>query len=804
MKNLVLSILFCAFAQALYANADTTHLFGKIVDHTTKKPLAEVEIYFPDLRTGTSTKADGYFYIDKLPKIQVLVKISAQGYSSFTELIDLSAGNHKDFELEEEVTEVREIIITGTSKATEFKKNPAPTVTLDNKYLQQNPSTNIIDALGKVPGVSALSTGPNVSKPFIRGLGYNRVLTLFDGVRQDGQQWGDEHGVEVDQFLIDKVEIVKGPASLMYGSDAMGGVVNLLPANPVLPGTVKGSVLSNYQSNNNLVAGSFAFDGNKNGFAWGFRASQKVAGNYENKFDGKVFGTKFNERDINAHMGLYKPWGFSYLNLSIYDNLQEIPDGSRDSATRKFTKSLSEEDTAQTIVSDKELNSYAIGAVHQHVQHYRLYSSNSFIVGKSKLSLKVGAQQSVRREFENPEEPSTPGLSLLLNSITYDIKYYLPEIHEWESTIGINGLYQQNKNVDAEEFVIPDYQSFDIGPFLFVKKSFGKINLSGGARYDLRYFKNEIRENQPFSAYEHIFSGYSGSVGATYNVSKKLCIKGNISRGYRAPNIAEISAKGVHPGTGFQQLGDENFIPEFSLQEDLGFFLNMEHVSFSAEIFNNTISNYIYNEKLLSLSGGDSLYIEGGNAYPVFKFKQTTAQIYGGEITLDIHPHPVHWLHIENSASFLYALNLGGNGANITDSTRYLPFIPPFHSNSEIKIDIKNKLGFFSKLYIKAGVQYYATQNRVFSAYGTETPTPGYTLVDLGLGGKVLNKKETTIFTFNINVSNLTDVAYQSNMSRLKYMDSLPVNWTGRSGIYSMGRNISVKVIFPINIVRPK
>ncbi len=793
MKNFLLLLCLCAFINTVFSNGDTTHLSGKILDQRTLQPLENVELYFPDLRTGTSSKADGSYYIGNLPAINALIQISFPGYSTHTEMVDLSSVTSKDFSLEEQVTETKEIVITGTSKATEFKKNPTPTITLDNKYLQENASTNIMEGLTKVPGISTLSTGPNVSKPFIRGLGYNRVLTLFDGVRQDGQQWGEEHGIEVDQFLIDRIEIVKGPASLLYGSDAMGGVVNLLPINTVMPGSIKGSILTNYQSNNNQAAGSFAFDGNKNGFAWGFRASKKQAGDYQNKFDGKVFGTKYDETDINAHMGLYKSWGFSYLNLSIYDNLQEIPDGSRDSATRQFTKQISEDDTIRPIVSAKELNSYTIGNVHQHVQHYRLYSASSFILGKSKLNVKIGAQQSSRQEFGYPEQPTVAALSLLLNTITYDVKYYLPDFHGWESTIGINGLYQQNKNNNATEFVIPDYQSFDFGPFAFVKKSFGKFNVAGGLRYDTRNFQNAAMYS--FSAYSHTFSGSSGSIGATYNINKKTCIKANVARGYRAPNIAEISAKGVHPGTGFEQLGDANFKPEFSLQEDLGFFLNTEHISFSAEIFNNTISSYIYNEKL-----ADSLFVQGGNSYPIFKFKQTTAQIYGGEMTLDIHPHPIHWLHFENSASFLYALNLGAN----TDSTRYLPYIPPFHSNSEIKIDIKKKLACFSKIYLKIGVQYYAAQNRAFTAYGTETATAGYTLIDAGLGGAVTNKKEKTIFTFSIIASNLADVAYQSNMSRLKYMDSFPVNSTGRSGIYSMGRNISVKLIFPINSVGSK
>jgi iron complex outermembrane recepter protein len=367
--------------------------------------------------------------------------------------------------------------------------------------------------------------------------------------------------------------------------------------------------------------------------------------------------------------------------------------------------------------------------------------------------------------------------------------------------------------------VIPDYHQLDAGPFIFIKRSIKKLDISGGARYDTRSFRNfdlftttdpetsfdkktsynsaDTNLVKQFSAYEHTFGGFSGSFGATYNFTKNFCLKVNIGRGYRAPNISEISAKGIHPGTGFLQLGDDNFKPEFSLQEDAGVFLESEHFSGSVELFNNVISNYIYNEKLLGINGTDSVFIQEDNAYPVFKFRQTKAQLYGGELSIDIHPHPLDWLHIENSISVLYAVNLGGSGSSITDSTRYLPYIPPLHTNSVIRADFKKKRGYFSNLFIKAGLQYYATQDRVYSAYGTETETPGYVLLDAGLGADVVNKKNITLFSVVINANNLADISYQSNMSRLKYFDNYPVNGTGKSGIYSMGRNFSFKVTVP-------
>jgi len=174
--------------------------------------------------------------------------------------------------------------------------------------------------------------------------------------------------------------------------------------------------------------------------------------------------------------------------------------------------------------------------------------------------------------------------------------------------------------------------------------------------------------------------------------------------------------------------------------------------------------------------------------------------LYGGEFSFDIHPHPLDWLHFENSISVIYAINKGGNGAIINDSTKYLPFIPPLHTNSELRADIKKKYACFANIYMKAGMQYFAEQNQAFLAYGTETKTPSYILIDAGAGADVVNKKGKTLLTISILSTNLADAAYQSNMSRLKYFDNYPVNGTGRSGIYNMGRNISFKLVIPFNI----
>ena len=811
MKRIVIILIMILSYHIINAQNKIT---GKITDNITGDAIPGATVYIPELKTGTIADINGVYKIENLPKAKVIIQVSFLGYKSVVENIDFATTTSRDFIMEQAITEMNEVVVTGSSRATEINRTPVPMITVSSRELQQNLNTNIIDAIAKLPGVSAVTTGPNVSKPFIHGLGFNRVLTLFDGVRQEGQQWGDEHGIEIDENAVDRIEIVKGPASLTYGSDALAGVVNLLPAQPVPDGTLKGHVETNYQTNNGLFGAHAALAGNKNGFIWEGVASHKQATNYQNRFDGRVYGTAFNETDLSGYVGLHKKWGYSDLNFSLFDDLQEIPDGSRDSVTRKFTKQITEDDTFRPIVSDAELNSYKITTLHQHVQHYRIYSTNNFIIGESKLGLILGYQQSIRREFSHPEYPDIAGLYLDLKTLTYDIKYIIPEYRGWETTIGINGMYQQNTN-KGTEFIIPDYNQFEIGPFFLTTKTIGKLDLSAGARYDTRIFRNDAmytRSNpqtgfdmqvslpdtaladHPFYSFKHTFSGISASVGATYKITNQFLVKANIARGFRAPNIAEISANGVHPGTLIYQIGNTAFKPEFSLQEDFGLSYRSDHVSGNLEMFNNNITNYIFNQKLLNHLGQDSVIIKGNQT---FKFQQAKAQLYGWEANLDIHPYD--WLHFENSISVTYALNKGGNGIHVTDSSKYLPFIPPLHTNTELRANIKSMAKHISSLYLKIGLEYYAKQDRVYSADNTETPTPGYLLYNAGIGADITNSHGKVLVSINILCNNITDVAYQSHMSRLKYFEEYPNNPSGRSGIYNMGRNISFKLTVPLS-----
>ncbi|HXB41477.1 MAG TPA: carboxypeptidase-like regulatory domain-containing protein, partial [Bacteroidia bacterium] len=280
--TLIFTLLsICAFAQH--------ELSGRITDSTNQAPLTGVTVYIPDLKLGAVSDADGKYIIKNVPKGTFLAVASLIGYASQTKEITVSETAIVNFALETSGNSLTEVVVTGVSSATEQRNNPIPVSIVNQKDILQNSSTNIIDAIASVsPGVNQMTLGPNISKPFIRGLGYNRVVTVNDGVRQEGQQWFDEFGIEVDEFSVNKVEILKGPASLSYGSDAMAGVINMLAAPPLPEGQIRGKILTNYQTNNGLFAESFNLAGNVKGFIWDVRYSNKMAHDYQNKYDGYV------------------------------------------------------------------------------------------------------------------------------------------------------------------------------------------------------------------------------------------------------------------------------------------------------------------------------------------------------------------------------------------------------------------------------------------------------------------------------------------------------------------------------------
>lgn len=650
---------------------------------------------------------------------------------------------------------LNELVVTGVTGDTKLKNSTAPISIVSSKELRQTTSTNIIDAIAHQPGVSQITTGGGISKPIIRGLGYNRIIVMNEGVRQEGQQWGDEHGIEIDAQNVNSVEILKGPASLMYGSDAMAGVL-ILHGNPIQPeGEMKATVSTEYQTNNGLFDYSLSFAGNQKGFVWDARFSDKYAHAYKNKYDGYVPGSQFTERAGRLMLGLNKRWGYSHLTWTTYHQTPSIVEGERDEVTGELE------------CATDNVKTYSKALPFQQIKHYKAVWDNSLNLPKGWLKAIIGYQQNRRQEFE--EDADEYELYFKLHTVTYDLRYLTQEFNGWKMAGGVNGMWQQSLNL-GEESLIPEYKLFDFGAYATVSKTLDNLTLNGGLRYDHRHLDFNSRN----------FSGLTGSIGAVWNASEHLNLRLNLARGFRAPNMSELGSDGVHEGTLRYEIGNPDLKPEYSWQADLGLDFTSQYVSAQLALFANRIENYIFSQRI-------DLVME--EEFRTYEYTQGDARLLGFEAGVDFHP--IHCIHFQNTFSYVDAQQMHAN-----DDAKYLPMTPAPRWTSELKYELSHHgHKTLNNAYVALGLDCNLAQNHYYKVDDTETRTPGYTLLSLSAGTD-LNIHKKKVAEIYVTVDNLLNTAYQNHLSRLKYCDVN--NVTGRQGVYNMGRNIVFKVIVPI------
>ncbi len=680
--------------------------------------------------------------------------------------------------------QLNELTVTGVTGDTKLKHSTAPVSIVTPQVLRATAASNIIDAIARQPGVSQLTTGSGISKPIIRGLGYNRVVVMSEGVRQEGQQWGDEHGVEVDAGSVNSVEILKGPASLMYGSDAMAGVVILHSQPTLAEGDLQARASTEYQTNNGLFAYTLSVAGNQKGFVWDARFSSKMAHAYKNKYDGYVPGSQFRERAGRLMLGVNKAWGHSRLIWTAYHLTPGIVEGERDPETGCLESS--EGFTA---------HGYGKSLPFQQVKHYKAVWDNSLNLPNGNLKLILGYQQNRRQEFE--ESADDYELFFKLHTLTYDLRYVTHEFDGWKLSTGIGGMYQKSGN-KGEEFLIPEYRLFDFGIYTTATKTLGdRWTLNGGLRFDHRRLHGyeQIDEGElRFTDFSRHFNGLTGSIGAVCNINDHFNLRLNIARGFRTPNMSELASNGVHKGSIRYEIGSQQLKAEYSLQADLGLDFTSRYVSAQLALFANRIDNYIFTHRLAD---------EMEEGYLTYAYTQGDARLLGFEAGIDFHP--IHSIHFSNTFSLVDAQLM-----HQPADTKYLPHSPAPRWSSELKWELQhhshstvkhrherhpNHRSLLNNLYIAAGLDCYLKQTHIYSADDTETATPGYALVSLSAGTDIQigGRKVAELY---IVADNLLNKAYQNHLSRLKYADENVV--TGRRGVFNMGRNITFKLVLPI------
>lgn len=806
-------------------------LKGKITDKSNGVPLGGASIYISAIKTGAVSDSAGNYLINNIPEGTYLIEVNHISYATRLAEISLQGISRMDFKLDPSPFELKEVIVTGVISPTDKQTNPVPVTVVNNDYILQNSSTNVIDAITKVPGVSGITDGQSITKPVIRGLGYNRVLTINDGVQQVDQPWFDEFGIEADPNAVNRYEILKGPASLAYGSDAIAGVINLIPEQPLPEGETKGEVLYNYQTNNGLMDAMAHLAGTKKGISWNARIDNTMAHAYQNPNDGYVVNSQFSNFNADGTIGIHRKWGYSQLHTGYFEMHTGIVDGTRDSATGLMERPVSYPDLnggepTYELPTHQEQVTYTPFVIDQRIRHSKVVWDNSFAVGDGSLKAIFSWQKNQRQENNDPTVPNTPIIYYSSNAITYDVRYNFPQKGNFNLSVGTNGVYQSSKSLGLL-LLIPNYNYFQIGGFAIAKQKIGNLTLSGGIRYDTRTFNGEdhwvdsttqeaAEPQAPNAFHEFVgftshFSGISFSFGGAYNFNKNVYAKLNIARGWRAPNVAECGANGVHDGTVVYEIGDPSLTPETSLEEDFTFGVNSKDIDFELNLFNNSINDFIYSRGLNSVFGGDSinntLNAVGLGTAPVYKYTQGKADLYGGEIELNIHPASISWVELNSSLSMVY-----GGLNNVPDSVKYLPFVPPTRITTDLKFNLITLGRTFKNAYIKFGIQSYSQQKYIYEQYAiysglntaltpyeyaaSKAATKGYTLFSAGLGGNIISKGHTFCQLYII-CNNLFNTAYMDYMSRFKYY---PVNYTtGRVGVFNMGRNLSIKVIVPLS-----
>ncbi|MES2573996.1 MAG: TonB-dependent receptor [Bacteroidota bacterium] len=608
------------------------------------------------------------------------------------------------------------------------------------KELQQKGTSTLIEGLATIPGVSQVSTGTSIGKPVIRGLSGNRVLVYSQGVRIENQQFGDEHGLGLNDAGIESVEVIKGPASLLYGSDALGGVLYFNPEKFADAGTFKTNFNHKFFTNTLGSNSSLGLKTSTENWKFLVRGTYNTHSDYKIADDDRVTNTRYQETDFKSGIGYSNSKFSSVLRYNYNDLDLGIPE-----------EGIGEQTTSKKTEYPK-----------QGVFNHLLSLNNIFFFEKSKLDVDLGYISNDRSEFEDSE---VAVLHMKLKTFNYDAKYHLPKLGKLETIVGIQGMNQTNSN-SGEEYLIPDARTNDFGVFGTGIYEWGSNALQAGLRFDNRKINSDARgiagEEGSFEALDKSYDSFNASLGYKTTLAQDLTLRLNVASGFRAPNLAELTSNGVHEGTNRYELGNPDLKTEQNVQTDLNLEYKSSHFEFFVNGFYNHINNYIYTSPTGEIIDDNA----------VFDYIQDNAKLFGGEVGLHFHPHPLDWLHYESSFETVTGKKDNGD---------YLPLIPANNWNNTIKTEFKIKK-WLEEGFASLNVSSTFNQNNVS---GFETKSNGYTLLNLGLGGKV--KLGKTAFDINVNGNNLLDKKYTSHLSRLKI-----------DGIQNMGRNIVLGLNFNI------
>lgn len=754
LMKYILTMGVLLLASISFVKGQSLSIAGTIQDASSTEPLIGVTIFIPELSRGAVSDNQGRFALQGLPSRNLTVQFSYIGYATELKRINPAEQERLEVNLSSTTASVDEVVVSGAYVMSK-KSSPISIEKIDRQYILRNPSPSLMTALAKTPGVSEVSLGPGISKPVIRGLSFSRVLSVYQGARFENQQWGADHGLGLTETGLSGIEIIKGPASIIYGSGAMAGVVNLIEEADATAGEVSGDLNLRMYSNSlgrRLDAG--VKGAGQRGFFWSLRGASESHADYLDGSGSTVGNTRFQTQNIKAGIGLRKSWGDTRIRYTFLKQKLGILDETN-------------QELLVTSRNDRDLQ-----LPFQNVTDHFLNSETNVFLGDDKLKATFGYHWNFREETETDFDQVDLGLQQ--SNFMYDIKYYKSVWEQTELIFGLQGFYLNTVNYkEAAEILIPDATKDDRSLYALFNYSNPEWVVQGGIRYDYRKvtadasgqnfldYGFELEGSPESRTLSRSFDGMTGSAGTTFRPSDAWRFRLNVASGFRAPDLAELYSNGPHPGTARFEQGSADFEREQNIQSDLGIRYRHSNFALSVEGFYNRVNNYIY------FSPTDE---QMGNL-TIWRFEQDNADLYGGEAMLELHPSGIPWA----SGSTSYSMVIGKRRSDQS----YLPYIPAFRWNQELNFTL-NEWGKLKRPYLNVTGSLALDQNRPAQL---EEATPGYFIMGLHFGSEFsLWQQELNA---SLSANNLLDVHYLDHMSLYRPF-----------GVRQLGRNISLNLQF--------
>jgi len=708
------------------------------------KPLGQARVRIVEIRRTSTTGEDGRYTISQVAPGTYTVTFSFIGYRPQVRHVTVGdADVHLDVTLKPSVLELPELQVSASAVATSAVNSPQPVVTTGTEELAKVRTTSLGDALAILPGVRNNSSGESTGKPVIRGLTNNRVLVVDDGQRLEHNQWGDDHFSSVEPAASSRIEVIRGPASVLYGSNALGGVVNIIE--PDLPDGIgrtpfaRGRVSAGFGSNNRQPDGSATLEGADG--ALGFRVS----------------GTGRTAQDV--HTPSYILWNSGYHNVGGSGTLGYH--GPWGSLTGRYTL---RRDRLQLTDPDSTATGYA------RTDDDRAHLDLSLGLGPSRLEWTGGYENNRRSEYG---EATTTDAAFGMKEKAYTTEARLHHsIGTLSGVLGASGEYTTDYNF-GEEHLIPDSKTSGVGVYGFEQREIGRWNLSFGARYEHQHLSAVGDTLLGNSAGSLSWNSITGNAGVLYHVSEPVALVLNVGRGFRSPSAFDLFANGLHEATSTFERGNPNLKTETSLNGDLS--LRVQGTKAAAEFgcFDNRINDFIY-----TVPTGTT---DPGSGFQIYNVTQGDAVLAGFEGSLEFHP--TDYLHLQGTVDYVHGQN--------TSTHDPLPSMPPFRATYLARLEGR-RIGSLSSPYFSVGGESNARQTRLNPAEvlffgeafdGVGYHPASYTLMNLAAGFAVPTSRGRTV-QFDLQLRNALNQEWADFLSHLKTNAPNP----------GMGRNFTARV----------